>query len=255
MKGHVLTCFVYLILLITAAEKKQTLCGFEGQWLDWKGFTWQVKRKDLPAGPGPNYFGMNFRNVWISKSGDLVLSIEKVDSFWSCAEVFSLDIFGNGLFLFEVDGSARDLHPQAVLGMFTFNEGVEFHYNESDIEISRWGQPGDENAQFAHYSQAENPEVYRFELSKTSKLHTFILAKRKGEVSFYYFDRKHRLEMPDVSEARAFQRYSNLTHGSGPFRIHMNLWLFMGQDPIEISNRKRLSVRIKNFMYRPLNHQ
>ncbi|KFD38843.1 hypothetical protein [Schleiferia thermophila] len=252
MKGHLLTSCFYLMLLITAASRKEKAGGFDGLWLDWKGFIWQVKRKENPVGPGPNYFGMDHRNVSISKSGDLVLSIEEVDSLWSCAEVFSITIFGNGLFLFEVEGLARELHPQAVLGMFTFNENEESHFNESDVEVSRWGQPDNPNAQFAHYSLADTPELHRFELSKKSNLHTFILAKHRGEVSFYYLDRKHGLKLPDVSKAKAFQRYSNLTHSSGSYRIHINLWLFKGEKPMKLNKKNVLKVRIKNFMYQPL---
>lgn len=241
----------YILLLAQGAESPRLTGSHSGILLHWAGYEWQVKIKEEPTGPGPNHFGKSTDNVLITKYNTLKLSVVPVSDIWSCAEIFTTRLLRNGLYLFEVEGSVRNLHPQLVAGLFTFNETLEQHYNESDVEISRWGEVTGLNAQFAHYAVNENPEVFRFALSEKSRVHTFIIHKTKGEVAFYYIDRKFPVKIPDIGQVRAFHRFSNITHQPDYFRVHMNLWLFRGQKPVKRLADDQFSFTIHRFQYHP----
>lgn len=242
---------MYIILLGQGSESPALSPGKTGILLDWCGYEWQVKIKEHPAGPGPNIFGLHPENVKVLRSGALKLSVLPMAEGWSCAEIFTTKLLRNGLYVFEVGSEAQKLHPQLVAGFFTYNETREHHYNESDIEISRWGLQNNKNAQFAHYADYDIPEVYRFDLSPMSNLHTFIIHKTQGEVAFYYLDRKYSLKIPTLKEAKAFYRFSNTTHHPDYFRIHINLWLFEGAEPAERIQKDELQLTINRFRYLP----
>ncbi|MFN4298420.1 MAG: hypothetical protein ACK4EX_01690 [Thermaurantimonas sp.] len=242
---------IYLLLLAQGAKPVLVKKFQSGLLINWAGYEWQVKVKEQPAGPGPNYFGLSVENVLITKSNALKLTVMPVSDSWSCAELYTTQMLRNGLYLFELEGSVRNLHPQLVAGMFTYNEKRNHHYNESDVEISRWGDVSNLNAQFAHYAVNEEPEVHRFELSETSRVHTFIIHKSRGEVAFYYLDRKFSGKIPAIQQARAFQRFSNITHQPDYFQLHINLWLFKGQEPILRSADDRYSITVNRFEYLP----
>lgn len=241
----------YIILLLQGAE--HPFIGLEktGILLDWSGHEWEVKIKDEPVGPGPNRFGLHPENVLITRNGALKLSVLPTNYGWSSAEIYTTNLLRNGMYLFEIEGKAKDLHPQLVAGFFTYNETKEFHYNESDVEISQWGLQNNKNAQFAHYPESEDPEVHRFELSRKSNLHTFIIAKYRGEVAFYYLDRKFPLKIPTLSETKAFYRFSNTTHQPDEFRVHINLWIFQGKEPARRSKPDLFNVKVNRFEYLP----
>ncbi|GCD77690.1 hypothetical protein JCM31826_11720 [Thermaurantimonas aggregans] len=242
---------IYLLLLAQGAKPVLITKYQSGLLIHWAGYEWQVKIKELLAGPGPNYFGLHAENVLITKSNALQLTVAPVSDSWSCAELFTTQLLRNGLYLFEIEGSVRYLYPQLVAGMFTYNEARDHHYNESDVEISQWGDVSNLNAQFAHYAVNEEPEVHRFALSETSRVHTFILHKTRGEVAFYYLDRKFSPKIPPIQQVRAFQRFSNITHQPDYFRVHINLWLFRGQAPLLRTAADRFSFTINRFEYLP----
>lgn len=242
---------VYILILIQGAELENQSAGHVGTRFSWSGHEWQVKIKDEPAGPGPNVFGLHTENVRLTRSKALQLSVLPTDNGWSCAEIFSSGLLRNGLFLFEVSGHARNIHPQLVAGMFTYNESLNHHYNESDVEISSWGSSDIENAQFAHYAYNQEPEVHRFWLSEKSNVHTFIIHKTRGEITFYYLDRKFSPKVPRLHQVKAFYRLSNITHQPDFFRIHINLWLYKGEEPVSRSSKDAYSLVVNRFEYLP----
>lgn len=241
----------YLILLLQADNTDMLPEGHTGLLLDWSGYEWQAKLKDQPAGPGPNLFGLHRDNLIITRSKKLKLSIQKVEHGLSCAELFTTEFLRNGILYFEIDGNARDLHPQVVGGLFTYNENREMHFNETDVEISRWGIENDKQAQFVHYPENDVPEVFRFHLSEKSNVHTFIIHKSDGVINFYYLDRKFSPGIPSLKQTRVFQRFSNTTHQPDYFRVHINLWLFKGKAPAELSKSGLLNFTVNRFEYLP----
>src|SRR5437870_9597705 len=56
--------------------------------------------------------------------------------------------FGFGTYRFRLDSPVDDIDPNAVVGLFTWSDRPDFNHREIDIEISRWGEPGNPNAQF-----------------------------------------------------------------------------------------------------------
>ncbi len=67
-----------------------------------------------------------------------------------CAEVILTRSLGYGTYSFVVRDVAQ-LEPAAALGMFTWDDlGVEQNHREMGVEISRWGDPGEQERAVCH---------------------------------------------------------------------------------------------------------
>lgn len=113
--------------------------------LHFSGYEWRVR--DSPSSRG-GWNLYNPRNAWTDDSGALHLRISKVSGEWTCAELTLTRSLGYGTYSFLVrDTSALD--PAVVLGLFTWDyAGADQNHREMDIEISRWGDPTTQNAQY-----------------------------------------------------------------------------------------------------------
>lgn len=116
--------------------------------LFFSGREWRVKSEPSLAGPGPNLFSDGHDNVWVDALGRLHLKITNVNGVYHCAEVISLENFGYGTYVFHLDSPVANLDPNVVLGLFTWDDAPDFNHRELDIEFSRWGDPGNANAQY-----------------------------------------------------------------------------------------------------------
>jgi len=215
----------------------------ESQWSDFpsgrtvgfSGRTWRVKGPGY-YGPGPSSYGATADFAWVDAEGRLHLTIKKVGSTWYSTEVTLVDALGYGDYVFTTRGRLDTLDPRTVLGLFTWEYGQCYDagylwwnpYNEVDVEISRWGTPGNAVGQFV-------AQPYDW----TGNLNRFDATYSDNEVTSYAFR-----WLPDKVEFRAWrggpgdEATSVPIHSwtyTGPHiprpespRVHLNLWQFNG---------------------------
>src|SRR4030042_1733917 len=90
--------------------------------IDFAGKKWHVKKKLLPAGPGPNYFSDDPAHIWTDNRG-LHLTIKKRDHRWYSTQVISDGSFGYGTYVF-IHGRVDRLDPNIVFGLFTWDSSA-----------------------------------------------------------------------------------------------------------------------------------
>lgn len=124
-----------------------------------------MKERDEPCGPGFNKFGRET----VSFDGDsLTLRFARIGGVWQASEVRIVPNDGSsfqyGTFRFVVDSVtvrkvstrevvSNELPRSVVLGLFTWDDTDDFsvreNYNkEVDIELSKWNDPNNADAQF-----------------------------------------------------------------------------------------------------------
>jgi hypothetical protein len=114
--------------------------------LQFGGYDWNVRTIAGDRGGLNNLYDAD--NAWIDSHGALHLRVKKRDGRWSCAELEMSRSLGYGTYVFVV-GDTTHLEPATVLSLNTFDDwGGDQHYREIDIEMSRWGDVADNNAQF-----------------------------------------------------------------------------------------------------------
>lgn len=125
-----------------------------GREVEFGGRSWRVKGPGV-FGPGPCTFSDAPDHVWADADG-LHLTIAD-DGGWSSTEVVLEPYLGYGDYRFTVEGRPDLWAENVVLGLFLWETrrgcaqelgGWWNPYNEFDIELSRWGDPGAEVAQF-----------------------------------------------------------------------------------------------------------
>ncbi len=139
--------------------------------LHFSGYDWLVRAAGgNPAGEPVDY---DQDNAWVDGNGFLHLHMGNRNGRWSCAEVNLTRSLGYGTYRFVIQDTAR-LNPSAVVGFYTWDDlrSGDFR-NELDIELSRWGDPKNKNAQYVvqPFYVAEN--LYRFEAPPGIVTHTF----------------------------------------------------------------------------------
>jgi hypothetical protein len=128
-------------LLILCALAADAQSPDKRRVLKFSGYRWIVKNASEPAGPGPNYFSGRDEDVFVDKQGRLHLKIVKRDGRWYSTEVYSEKNFGYGTYVFFLASRVDQLEPNAVLGLYTWdNNTFQTDANsEVDIEFARWG--------------------------------------------------------------------------------------------------------------------
>jgi hypothetical protein len=106
------------------------------------GYQWDIRETSSDAGGSKNFYDP--ANVWTDNKGSLHLAITRQSERWVCAEVKLSRSLGYGSYRFVVQDVAH-LEPAAVFGLLTWDDSGP---REMDIEISKWGEPADKNAQY-----------------------------------------------------------------------------------------------------------
>jgi len=147
--------------------------------VDFSGYQWRLR--DAPSSRGgQNVYSSS--NISVDDRGALRLRIAKTEKDWSCAEASLTRNFGYGTYEFEVRG-LETLEPAAVLGIFTYDYASGALRNrEMDIEISRFGDPANKNAQYALQPFEVATNVHRFNVPPG--ILTFSLRWEQGRVTF-----------------------------------------------------------------------
>lgn len=136
------------------------------------GFTWRVRWKPSDRGGTTNQYDHD--NVFVDQAGALHLRIIKRDQHWSCSEVNLTRSLGYGTYSFTVEDTSQ-LEPSVVFGMFMWDYSTDQQSNrEFDIEISRWGNPDNENAQYVLQPGYAAMNVSRFASPAGKLKHTIV---------------------------------------------------------------------------------
>jgi hypothetical protein len=115
-------------------------------FVDFSGFNWRVRFKPSDRGGAVNPYDPE--NVYVDQAGALHLRIMNRDGHWSASEVSLTQSLGYGTYSFTVEDVSK-LDPSTVFGIFTWDYATDHQYNrEFDINISRWGDPAQMNAEF-----------------------------------------------------------------------------------------------------------
>ena len=127
--------------------------------IDFSGYQWRLR--DAPSSRGgPNVYSSS--NISVDEQGAMHLRISKTEKDWMCAEASLTRNLGYGTYEFVVRGLEK-LEPAAVFGMFTYDYASgALHNREMNIEISRWGDPTNKNAQYVLQPYYVANNVHRF---------------------------------------------------------------------------------------------
>ena len=207
------------------------------------GTTWTVKTSGGALwGPGPNVFSDSANNVWIDAQGRLHLVITNENGVWKSAEVISQNSFGYGTYRFTLETPVDGLDPNAVLGLFTWNDNAAFNHREIDIEFARWGNPLDPtNAQYTVQPYTTNGNEHRWTLAAgyTSSIHSFRWTGRS--VVFQSSSAGNTLHQWSYTRRNGIPK-------PGGENARMNLWLYQGAAP---QNGQPVEVIVSSFEFLP----
>ena len=202
--------------------------------LSFSGYDWIVKESRRPVGPGPNRFSGD--SITLDTDG-MGLAVLPGRRSWTSSEVFSREYFSYGTF--TVDFSLPvPLDSQCVFGFFLYNDEAPPYYNEIDFEISRWGIPGTYPCSFSVQPYGKEGNSLVFDSPARGDYRCRIVWDAE-EIDFTLTD----------GEGHTVRRW---TYGGDDIprdtksRVHLNLWLFQGETPMEDGG---LDLIIHRFSY------
>jgi len=209
-------------------------------FIHFSGYEWRVR--DAPSSRG----GMNNydpKNAWTDETGALHLRIAKVSGKWTCAEITLTRSLGYGTYSFVVRDTSH-LQPAAVFGMFTWDYAGTGHNNrEMDIEISRWGDPRSNNAQYVVQPFHIPCNVVRFSAPPGILIHSF--GWQPGTVSFKTI---RALKKANKSQIVAEHLFVSGVPSPGIESIRMNLYVMQfAKVPLQTG----AEVVVEKFQYFP----
>ena len=201
--------------------------------IEFSGYDWLIKKSIGKTGPGPNYFYFDNKSVFVDSKG-LHLQVLERDGKWYSSEIVLSKSLGYGKYTFYLQGDLSNLHPNIVLGLFTYDlnlldeNGSEYYHREIDFEVAKWGRDGI-NSQFTIQGPPLFEPVKEIELNSEDFVVSFDW--RPGFVEFFY-----------NNESEVFR--NEMVPEPGEERVRMNLWIFGSADDIS-----ETEVVVKKFEY------
>lgn len=214
--------------------------------VSWAGETWLAKNSPvLRAGPAPNYWLAAPTNVSVDADGFLHLSVEKIGGRWFCAAIQSTKDYGYGTYRFVISTPLSNFDPNAVVGMFTYNNSPAYGHQEIDVELSKWGVPAPTaaNAQYVVQPWRWKNHMRRFVAPPASAL-TYEYTWRPSGVVFKLYDGNSA----DAPVIKTWRTNANPGPPMSGTKLNLNMWLFKGQAPY---NNQTQEVVFQNFTYTP----
>ena len=206
--------------------------------ISFSGYEWRVR--DAPSSRGGrNQYSPS--NVWTDSSGAIHLGIKKVDNDWICSEVSLTRSLGYGTYRFVVRDISH-LEPSEVFSLFTWDyAGGEQGNREMDIEITRWGDPSNNNAQYVvqPYNVASN--LVHFTAPGGMLAHAF--RWEPGQISF-------RTNRGGAEQSRVVAEhvFTSGVPAPGIESVRMNHYVFRAGPP---PNKSESEVVVERFEYLP----
>lgn len=222
--------------------------NIEQETIYWSGIDWILKKGEEKQGPGPNFFSGDQRTVWVDELGFLHLTIRKVNGKWLCSEIVALDVLGYGNYSFQLASNLDQLDPNAVLGLFTWRSSGGKHNNEIDIEISRWGDPFNQNTQYVIQPYSIPGNIYRFNVDQNGEYctHEFLWMP---ETIYFHSYHGHYSKTDDYPEIKSWIYTKSMIPNSSKTHVRINLWL---NNPSGTRNRRDIEIVLKSFNFTPL---
>jgi hypothetical protein len=123
-------------------------------------YDWQIRTSESDRGGFSHRFSA--LNVHTDASGYLHMKIAGQPNHWTCSEVKLGRSLGYGTYSIRVQ-RVSSLPPATSFSMFTWSDlSGDQNHREMDIDLSRWGDPDDKNAQYALQPYYVAANVYRF---------------------------------------------------------------------------------------------
>lgn len=208
--------------------------------LHFSGYDWKVRSESSSRG-GVTLFDL--ANASTDARGALHLRIARAGSDWTCAEVNLTRSLGYGLYRFVVRDSSQ-LEPAAVLSMFTYdNSGEDRNHREIDVELSRWGNPQNRNAEYVVQPYYMPQNVYRFTAPRGVVTYSF--RWDPGKATFRAVRGSSGDQGPGAVAEHVFT--AGVPTPGGEF-AHVSFY-FVGNGPSQIQNPAE--VVIEKFEYLP----
>lgn len=269
------TFFLFLAsFFLTACEQSDAeFIARDGNELEFAGRKWWIKHGPILMGPGGNYFSNHPNDVWVDKNGFLHLKIREKGSDWISTEVVSREVMGYGTYIFTVEADLRNIDPNVVLGLFTWDNHTfqEQANSEVDIEFAKWGEDEEENTLqygvqpifFGPYyeERAFRPgndgdnwvgiSTHGFTWTDTLITWESYIGENYGvgePVASWTFDLNNPARVKE--EGGNFSDPVIIPAPGDSTNARMNLWLLEG--PSGPKNQLPYEVIIRNFEYRPL---
>ena len=207
--------------------------------VQFSGYQWETRQATNGPGESTSDSAYDSANVWTDQRGYLHLRVTKRDGHWASAEVKLSRSLGYGSYRFVVRDISQ-LEPAAVFAMFTFDDlGPS---REMDIEISRWGQPEDKNAQYVVQPYIVPANTVRFEAPRGTL--TYWMDWEAGRVSY----KTSRGAAPAAEDAVAQHVFTSGVPAAGNERIRMNLYVYSDRrHPVQ----HEFEVVIEKFEFLP----
>jgi len=219
--------------------------------IKFSGFTWYVRETEGPEGPMNNLFGGRGTSVDLLSDGALRLSATYRNGAWYSAEVWTTKSLGYGTYTFRVRTPLAQLHPDLILGLFTYRDTLWYDNREIDIEFSAWGMDESElDGQYVIQPYDKAGHMYVFPAAAfvgPSTQQLTWLPDRVEFASWLGYGEKPAAGDPGLLSSWVFSDAKSVPRPNAP--IHMNLYLFDGQPP---GNKEgRLVVILDGFGFTP----
>ena len=225
-----------------------------GRVIDFAGHDWRVKGPGV-YGPGPSFFGDSVNDVWVDAQGQLHMAIKKFGGTWHSTEVTLEEPLGYGDYIFTTVGRL-DLFPaNVVFGLFLWQYPYCYDpanpwnlHNEIDVEISRWGNPADDVAQFVVQPYYVTSNITRFDITYSEgELVSYALRWLPDRVEARAWRGGPADESPATTIASWVNTGAYLPRPEQP-RVHINFWQLDGPP----SNGQNQEVVLNAFRFVPV---
>jgi hypothetical protein len=212
--------------------------------IQFSGYTWEIR--DTASDPGGSKNFYDPANVWTDARGFLHLRIAKQGERWISSELRLSRSLGYGSYRFVVRDVSH-LEPAAVFAMFTWDDAGP--PREMDIEISRWGEAADKNAQYVIQPYVVPANTVRF-MAPPGPL-TYWINWQPGKVAFRTVrgsESGSPTSESSGSDAVAEHVFTSGIPSPGNERIHMNLYVYNNKsNPL----RQGSEVVVEKFEFLP----
>jgi hypothetical protein len=141
-------------------------------FVNFSGFQWRVRK--VPSSRGGTRNPYDPHNVYVDQGGALHLRVVKRNNQWTCSEINVTRSLGYGTYVFIVEDTSK-LDPAAFFTIFTWDHSTpQGNHGEFDINISRWGDTQNDNAQFVVQPAFLPLNLSRFRATAGKLRHTII---------------------------------------------------------------------------------
>jgi hypothetical protein len=217
--------------------------------IEFSGYTWWVKASGTPVGPGPNVFSDRAEDVWMDAEGRLHLRIVEREGRWTCAEVVTTDPLGYGTYVWRLARPVDPLDRNAVLGLFTWDDGApEHNYREIDVEFSRWGLADNQAGQYVVQPYTRSGNMLRFDAEWREDHSTHGFDWQADRVFFQSLTGHRAFPGPVEHEIVSWTYTGDDVPPEGRGNARINLWLVDGKPP---SDGKTVEMIVEAFEYVP----